>query len=152
MVRGDGRYEKLEHQSGFLHERGLVSPEMQEYNRQLWFFERLAGGDRKKLDPGLVDRVHLDLAEAAVKQLKATGLYEEWLDAWDVHNGIEIAQPKDKPTPTPPHLTERTPAAAEITPAQRLLDIAEELQRNLRLIRGERSVVVEAPADETLWD
>lgn len=148
MVPGDGRYEKLEHQSGFLYERGLVSPEMEECNRQLWLFERLAGGDRTKLDPALVDRIHVDLAEAAVKRLKATGLYEEWLDAWDVHTGIEIAQPTEEPTL--PHIIEQTPAAAEITPAQRLLDLAMELQDNLRLVRGQRRVVVEEPADESL--
>ena len=66
-----------------------------------------------------------------------------------MRNGIEIARPTDEPTP--PHL-EQTLAAAEVTPAQRLLDIAEALQRNLRLIREEHRVVVEEPADETLWD
>jgi hypothetical protein len=83
MVSGDERYERLKHQSLFLRTRGLMSPEMEEWKRQLWLLERLAGRDPSKLDPQLVDRFHGDLEKATMEQLKATGLVDEWLEAWE---------------------------------------------------------------------
>jgi hypothetical protein len=115
---------------------------MEECTRQLWLCERLAAG---KLDPGLADRIQLDLSEAAVRQLKATGLYEEWLDAWDVHNGIEFAPPEEHSAPPPP--TEAMLAAAE-APAQHLLAVAEEFQRNLQRLREWRAPEIAEAGDE----
>jgi len=140
MIPGDGRYEKLEHQSLFLHERGLVSPEMEECNRQLWLLERLAGRDPSKLDPKLVDRIHSDLSEAAVRQLKVVGLYAGWLDAWDEHNGIEVAPLEDLSAPPP---------AAEPTSAQRLLEVTEEFERNLQRLRETRVPEIVETADKS---
>ena len=122
MVPKDGEYEKLQHQSRFLRERGLASPEMEECNRRLWLLERLAGGDSTKLDSQLVERIHVELGEAAVKQLKATGHFDAWLDSWDVHNGIEVEEPT---------------TAADSNPAHRLLELAEELQHALRPVSGD---------------
>jgi hypothetical protein len=105
MVPGDERYERLKHQSLFLHARGLMSPEMEEWNRQLWLFERLAGKDPSKFDPHLVDRVHGELERVAIEQLRATGLLEEWLESWEARNEIV-----DVPALLPTHENARLPA------------------------------------------
>jgi hypothetical protein len=86
VVPGVDPFEKLKHQGLFLHERGLTTDEMKDWNRQLWLLERLAGGDRSKLDSHLLDRLNGELADSTMRQLKATGLLYEWLDAWDARN------------------------------------------------------------------
>jgi hypothetical protein len=105
MVPGDERYERLKHQSLFLHARGLMSPEMEESKRQLWLFERLAGKDPGTFDPHLVDRVHGELERVAIEQLRATGLLEEWLESWEARNEIV-----DVPALVPTHENPRLPA------------------------------------------
>lgn len=118
MVPGDGAYEKLEHQSRFLRERGLTSPEMQECDRRLSLFVRLAGGNSTKLDPGFLDQIHAELADAAVKQLKVSDLFEQWLDAWDVHNGIEVG-------PSEEHSLEVADVAAGQASEEHSIEIAD---------------------------
>jgi hypothetical protein len=86
VVPGVDPLEKLKHQVLFLHKRGLTTYEMNDWNRQLWLLERLAGGDRSKLDSHLLDRMNGELADATMRQLKATGLLYEWLDAWDARD------------------------------------------------------------------
>ena len=86
MVPGDERYERLKHQSLFLHTRGLMSPEMEELERQLVLFERLTGKDSSKLDPHLVDRIHGDLEKAVMEQLRASGLLDRWLVSWEARS------------------------------------------------------------------
>jgi hypothetical protein len=145
MVPGDGSYEKLEHQTLFLRERGLTSPEMEECNRRLWLFTRLAGGDSTKLDPRFVDRIHVELAGAAVKQMKATGLFEEWLDSWDAHNGIEIDPAKEHKVPALRVHPEPT-TAIDGNPGQRLIELAAE--HSLRALGGEHVAVISEAAEE----
>jgi hypothetical protein len=94
VVPGVDQLEKLKHQVLFLHERGLTTYEMNDWNRQLWLLERLAGGDRSKLDSHLLDRMNGELADATMRQLKATGLLYEWLDAWDARDD---APPEPEP-------------------------------------------------------
>ena len=135
MVPGDASHEKLEHQLLFLRERGLTSLEIEECNRRLWLATRLAGGDSSKLDSQFVDRIHVELAEESVKQLKALGVFEEWLDSWDVHNGIEIT-PNAHHGSTPTN-GDRGPSTANDNPAERLLELAQELQHSVRVLTGE---------------
>jgi len=87
MVQGDERYARVKHQTLFLQSRGLMSPEMTEGKDQLRVRERFAGKDAGKLDPNVLDRFHDALEKAAMEQLKATGLLDEWLEAWE--KGIE---------------------------------------------------------------
>src|SRR5262249_32517343 len=89
VQQGDERYTRLKHQGLFLHTRGLMSPEMTDLKRQLLLLERLTGKDASKLDPRVVDRVHGELENATMDQLKTTGLIEEWLTAWETRDEIE---------------------------------------------------------------
>lgn len=86
MVSGVDPFEKLKHQVLFLHERDLTSYEMEDLNRQLWLLERLAGGDRQKLDSHLLDRLNRELGEATMRQLEATELLYDWLAAWEARD------------------------------------------------------------------
>ena len=140
MVRGDGSYEKLEHQLLFLRERGLTSPEIDAGQRRLSLSTQLAGGDATKLDSQFVDRIHVELADATATQMKALGVFEEWLDSWDVHNGIRIERPEERPLGAGPMTTASSPA-------DRFRELAEELQDALRALRGE-SVGGISEADE----
>jgi hypothetical protein len=101
---GDERYERLKHQVTFLHDRELTSSEMDDWNRQLWLLERLVGRDPGKLDPQLRERLHDELEKATVAQLKATGLMDEWLDAWEGYDEASEAPLSIVPTyaPSPP--------------------------------------------------
>src|SRR5262249_10635446 len=144
MVPGDASHEKLEHQLLFLRERGLTSPEIEECNRRLWLSTRLAGGNSSKLDSQFVDRIHAELAEESVKQLKALGLFEEWLDSWDSHNGIEIT-PKE-PVPAP-RVDAEQPTATD-NPAERLCELVGELQHSLRVLTGEPVAGVSGEAEK----
>jgi hypothetical protein len=107
MVPGDERYERLKHQSLFLRVRGLTPSEMDAWHRHLSLLERLAGKDPGKFDPRLVDRLHGQLEKAAMEQLKASGLVDEWLVSWERRSEIASA-PALVPTeenprlPTPP--------------------------------------------------
>jgi len=97
VIPGDEEYARLEHQALFLFERGLTSDEMQDWNRQLWLLERLAGKDPSRLDPHLRDRLHCELERATMEQLRATGLVEEWLAAWDALAEPEAAEAIEAP-------------------------------------------------------
>jgi hypothetical protein len=91
MVPGDERYERLKHQSLFLRARGLTPPEMEAWHRHLSLLERLAGKDPGTFDPRLVDRLHSQLEKAAMEQLKATGLVDDWLVSWERRSEIASA-------------------------------------------------------------
>ena len=96
MVAGDERYERLKHQSVFLRVRGLTPPEIEALHRHLELLERLAGKDPGKFDPRLVDRLHSQLEKAAMQQLEAAGLVNEWLVSWERRS--EVANPYELPT------------------------------------------------------
>src|SRR5262249_14758694 len=83
VVPEDEQHEKVAHQVRFLSDQGLTSNEMDGLSRQLWLLERLAGKDPTKLDPALRNRIQGDIARAAMDQLKATGLVDSWLEAWE---------------------------------------------------------------------
>jgi hypothetical protein len=61
---------------------------MQDANARLRTLERLVGRDASKLDPIFRERVDDDLERAAVDQLRAAGLIDEWLSAWDAHKEV----------------------------------------------------------------
>ena len=142
MVPGDGAYEKLEHQTSFLRQRELTSPEIEECNQRLGLFVRLAGGDSTKLDPELVDQIHGELADAAMKQLKVSGLFEQWLDAWDVRNGIAV-EPSEEHSLEIAHVDAAWTSTVDRRPAeQQVRELAAELREIVRALSGE-------PAAET---
>src|SRR5215831_408008 len=76
VQQGDERDARLKHQALFLQARGLMSPEMADLKRQLLLLERLTGKGARKLDPRVADRIHGELENATMEQLKATGLVE----------------------------------------------------------------------------
>jgi hypothetical protein len=86
MVPGDERYERLKHQSLFLHIRGLMSLEMEEWERRLLLIERLTGKDASTLDPHLVDGIYGELEKAVMEQLRTSGLVERWLVSWETRS------------------------------------------------------------------
>jgi hypothetical protein len=102
LTGDEERYERLTHRAMFLFERGLVSGEMDDWNRQLWLLERLVGRDPSKLDPHLRERLHLELERATFDQLRETGLFDEWLESWD-------AREREDPSPSPEPLTATRP-------------------------------------------
>jgi len=91
LTGDDERYARLEHQAMFLYGRGLVSREMDDWNRQLWLLERLVGKDPSKLDPHLRERLHSHIEDATLSQLRTTGLFDEWQEAWDSRESDETA-------------------------------------------------------------
>lgn len=91
MVPEDPQDEKVAHQVRFLSDQGLASEEMDDWSRQLWLLERLAGKDPTRLDPRLRDRIQGEIANAAMEQLKATGLVDAWLEAWETRHEV-VAQ------------------------------------------------------------
>ncbi len=103
MVPEDQQYEKVGHQIRFLSDQGLTSAEMDDWSRQLWLLERLAGKDPTKLDPKLRDRIQGEIARAAMDQLKATELVDAWLVAWETRTEVlaAVADPLTGPEPTP---------------------------------------------------
>jgi hypothetical protein len=105
VVPEDEQDEKVAHQVRFLSEQGLTSAEMDDWSRQLWLLERLAGKDPTKLDPKLRDRIRGEIARAAMDQLKATELVDAWLEAWDGRHE-ELT-----PAPEPALEPEATPVA-----------------------------------------
>ena len=109
MVQGDEQYARVKHQTLFLHSRGLMSPEMTDVKQQLRVRERFAGKDAGKLDPNVLDRFHDALEKAAMEQLKATGLLDEWLEAWE--KGIE-----------PTDISAAMPRREELRPLTRPVD------------------------------
>jgi len=134
MVPGDERYERFKHQSFFLHARGLMPPEMEQWERQLGLFERLTGKDSSKLDPQLVDRIHGELARAAMEQLNATGLLEEWLESWEARTEIATApafvETQESSRLSVPQPARQSVADVEGDPAPRsLADKLTELER-----------------------
>jgi len=147
MVPEDGAYEKLEHQSRFLRERGLTSPEMEECNRRLWLFARLAGGNSTRLDPQLVDRIHAELADAVMKQLTVAGLVEEWLDSWDVHHGIKV-EPSEEHSTKVTDVTAGPTATVDRTPDERVHALAADLRETLRALSGEPAAEISEVATE----
>ena len=147
MVPGDGAQEKLEHQSRFLRERGLASPEMEECNGRLSLFVRLAGGNSTKLDPQFLDQLHAELADAALKQLRVTGLFEQWLDAWDVHNGIKI-EPSDEHSTEVTDVTAGRTTTVDRTRDQRVDTLAADLRETLRALSGEPAAEIPGAATE----
>jgi hypothetical protein len=56
---------------------------MRDANARLRTLERLVGKDASKLDRKLRERVDDDLEKAAIDQLRAAGLIDDWLTAWD---------------------------------------------------------------------
>lgn len=104
MVPEDQQYEKVAHQIRFLSDQGLTSAEMDDWSRQLWLLERLAGKDPTKLDPKLRDRIQGEIGRAAMDQLKATELVDAWLVAWERRNDVvaPVAGTLKGPEPTPP--------------------------------------------------
>ena len=90
MISGDEQGERLEHQLAFLVERELTSGTMDDWKRQLWLLERLAGKHPTKLDPELRERLEGELEKATVEQLKTAGLMYEWLESWEARD--EVAQ------------------------------------------------------------
>jgi hypothetical protein len=85
LTEGDDRAAKLKHQLRFLSARCLTPPDMWDGNARLRTLERIAGKNASKLDPQLRARVRGDLEKAAIEQLRAAGLIDEWLKAWDAH-------------------------------------------------------------------
>lgn len=146
MVPGDGAYEKLEHQSRFLRERGLTSPEMEECNRRLGLVVRLAGGNSTKLDPELVDGIHAELADAAMKQLQVLGLFEEWLDSWDVHNGIEVELCDEHPSEV--SVAAEPATVIDESPVEQVRALAAELREILRSLNGEPAAGISEVVNE----
>lgn len=104
MVPEDEQYEKVAHQIRFLSDQGLTSAEMDDWSRQLWLLERLAGKDPTKLDPKLRDRIQGEIARAAMDQLKATELVDAWLVAWERRDEVlaPVVDPLTGPESTPP--------------------------------------------------
>ena len=86
MTGDDESNARLEHQQRFLLERGLVSREMDDWNRQLWLLERLVGKDPSKLDPQLRGRLRTELENATSSQLREAGLFDEWLESWEARD------------------------------------------------------------------
>jgi hypothetical protein len=125
MVPGDERYARLKHQSLFLHIRGLVSPEMEEWERRLLLIERLTGKDASKLDPHLVDGIYGELEKVVMEQLRASGLVERWLVSWESRNQGTNAHALVR-TQNSPH-----PAAAPINRAARGADDDTRASRSL---------------------
>jgi hypothetical protein len=111
MVQGDERYARLKHQSLFLHARGLLSAEMVELKRQLRLRERLSGRAPSNLGPLVVDRFQDALARAALKQLTATGLFDEWLENWEARNETASVSHEDRAV-SATSVTESHPTAA----------------------------------------
>jgi hypothetical protein len=97
VISGDEQGERLEHQLAFLVERELTSGTMDDWKRQLWLLERLAGKHPTKLDPELRERLEGELEKATVEQLKTAGLMYEWLESWEARG--EVAEHVD---PIPP--------------------------------------------------
>ena len=136
MDPGDGAQEKLEHQSRFLRERGLTSPEMEECNRRLSLFVRLVGGNSTKLDPQFLDQIHAELADAAMKQLKGSGLFEQWLDAWDARNGIEVEPSEEHSIEIAAVVAER-PTTVDQDPVEQVRELVVELRELVEALGGE---------------
>ena len=134
MQAGDERYERLKHQTRFLHTRGLVSPEMEESQRQLWLLERLAGKDARKLDPSVVDRIHGDLERAASGQLKMTGLFHEWLAHWEAGDEATAASTQATPGVSAPPIQLPVKPALDGPREQADHDLQDRAERNLRLL------------------
>jgi hypothetical protein len=89
VTSGDEQDEWLKHQMAFLTERELTSGAMDDWKRQLWLLERLAGGKHPtKLDPELRERLQGELEKATVSQLKTTGLMYEWLESWEARDKV----------------------------------------------------------------
>jgi|SRR5690349_2074512 len=133
MQAGDERYERLKHQTRFLHARGLVSPEMEESQRQLWLLERLSGKDARGLDPQVVDRIHRDLDAAVIEQLRTTGLMQEWLESWEARDEATAAPTREIPCASvSPIQLEAT--AVDGPPEQAGDDLQNRAERNLRLL------------------
>ena len=112
MTGDDERYGRLEHQAMFLFERGLVSKEMDDWNRQLWLLERLAGRGPNKLDPHLRGRLHVELETATLKQLRETGLFDEWQGSWDDR---ERSEPSSSPTLLDRYAAAESSSVGEVT-------------------------------------
>jgi len=113
VQQGDEQDAKVKHQALFLHSRGLMSPEMADLKRQLLLLERLTGKDASKLDPRVADRVHSELENATMEQLKATGLVEEWLTAWETRDESErviALVPAQEPPPVASQPLQRAPS------------------------------------------
>jgi hypothetical protein len=140
MVQGDERYARLKHQSLFLHARGLMSPEMAELKRQLWLRERLAGKDPSKLDPHLADRFHDELEKAVVKQLTATGLFDEWLEAWEANETPSVVQ--ESPAPSTAAITRSQSTAVEAEGSARIRDQKNRIERRVRALLAERVITL----------
>lgn len=103
MVPEDEQDERVAHQVRFLSDQGLTSAEMDDWARQLWLLERLAGKDPTKLDPKLRDRVQGEIARATMDQLQATDLVDAWLEAWEKRHDIVAPVPEllEEPEPAP---------------------------------------------------
>lgn len=103
MVPEDEQYERVAHQVRYLSDQGLTSAEMDDWSRQLWLLERLAGKDPTKLDPKLRDRIQGEIARAAMDQLQATELVDDWLEAWERRHEVVVplAEPTSEPEPAP---------------------------------------------------
>jgi hypothetical protein len=103
VVPEDEQHEKVAHQVRFLSDQGLTSEEMDDWTRQLWLLERLAGKDPSKLDPRLRDRIQGEIARAAMDQLKATELVDAWLEAWEKRHEVlaPVADPVTEPELAP---------------------------------------------------
>ncbi len=114
MVPEDEQLEKVAHQVRFLSDQGLTSAEMDDWSRQLWLLERLAGKDPAKLDPELRDRIQGEIARAAMDQLKATDLVDRWLEAWERRQEVVVPL-SERLTPEPtPFLSERDRSATSL--------------------------------------
>jgi len=128
VQQGDERDARLKHQALFLQARGLMSPEMADLKRQLLLLERLTGKGARKLDPRVADRIHGELENATMEQLKATGLVEEWLTAWETRGEIErviTLVPGQKPSLVASQPVGRAPSmTADRKPAPRSVDDA----------------------------
>jgi len=154
MVQGDERYERAKHQSLFLHTRGLMSPEMADLKRQLLLLERLTGKDASKLDPRVVDRVHGELENAAMEQLKATGLLEDWLTAWEMGNEIErvitLVPTQETPSLASQRLARAPSTTSDRKPAPRSLeDALDELDEAVQRFSEQLAESVRTAAEPT---
>lgn len=138
MVPGDERYERLKHQSLFLHTRGLMSPEMEEWERRLLLIQRLTGKDASKLDPQLVEGIYGKLEQVVIEQLRASGLVERWLVSWEARGesaNVHALAPEqmDAPLPAPPADRETTLDVDDNYHLRSLEDKLDELERAVRL-------------------
>lgn len=138
MVPEDERYERLKHQSLFLHMRGLMSPEMEEWERRLLLIERLAGKDASRLDPYLAEGIYGELEQVVIEQLRASGLVERWLVSWEARGenaNVHALVPAqmDAPSPAPPAYREPTLDVDDNYPLRSLEDKLDELERAVQL-------------------